>query len=162
MKELLDKISSYNIFNYLFPGVIFAVIANRITHYPFIQEDVIVGAFLYYFIGLVISRFGSLLIEPILKWLHFVKFAGYKEFVTASKKDEKLELLSEVNNMYRTLISLFLLIFLLRGYEKIESKYCIPSQWSAGILILLLITMFLFAYRKQTSYIKNRIEASGV
>jgi len=162
MKELLDKISSYNIFNYLLPGIIFAVIASRITHYPFVQKDIVVGAFVYYFIGLVISRFGSLLIEPLLKWFHFVKFADYKEFVAASKKDEKLELLSEVNNTYRTLSSLFLLILLLKGYEKVEARFCIPSQWSAGILIVLLVIMFLFAYRKQTSYIQNRIEASGV
>ena len=72
MKEILDKLSSYNLFNYLLPGVIFVVIANKVTHYDFIQDDIVIGAFLYYFIGMVISRFGSLAIEPILKYLSFL------------------------------------------------------------------------------------------
>jgi hypothetical protein len=65
MKEILDKLSSYNLFNYLLPGIIFVVLASEITRYSFIHDDIVIGAFLYYFIGLVISRFGSLAIEPL-------------------------------------------------------------------------------------------------
>lgn len=160
MNELLNKISSYNIFNYLLPGIIFVIISSRITQYNFVQDDIVIGLFLYYFVGLVISRVGSLLIEPLLKWIHFVEFANYKDFVTASKKDSKIELLSEVNNTYRTISSLFLLILLLKAYEKIEVRFGIPSRWGAGMLIVLLIIMFLFSYRKQTGYITKRIKAN--
>ena len=45
MKELLDKISSYNIFNYLLPGVLFAVIANKFTYYTIPLDNVIVATF---------------------------------------------------------------------------------------------------------------------
>jgi len=103
MKDILSKLSSYNLFNYLLPGIIFVVLATKVTHYSFIQQDILIGAFLYYFIGLVISRLGSLVIEPLLKCLLFLQFADYKDFLAASKKDEKIELLSEVNNTYRTL-----------------------------------------------------------
>ena len=67
MKDLLEKISSYHFFNYLLPGILFAVVAQYTTVYDFLQKDIIIGAFVYYFIGLVISRVGSLLLEPILK-----------------------------------------------------------------------------------------------
>lgn len=67
MKDLLDKISSYNLFNYLFPGILFAVISKEFTSYSLLQDNLIVGAFIYYFIGLVVSRFGSLVIEPASK-----------------------------------------------------------------------------------------------
>ena len=67
MKELLDKLSSYNLFNYLFPGILFVTIAKETTSLDLLQENIITGVFLYYFIGLVISRVGSLLIEPLLK-----------------------------------------------------------------------------------------------
>jgi hypothetical protein len=67
MKDLIEKLSSYNLFNYLFPGVIFAVISEKMTSYSFLQDDIIVGVFVYYFIGLVVSRFGSLFLEPVLK-----------------------------------------------------------------------------------------------
>ncbi len=160
MKELLDKLSSYNLFNYLLPGIIFVVIASKITHYNFIQDDIVIGAFLYYFIGMVISRFGSLIIEPLLKHFSFLQFADYQDFVTASKKDEKIELLSEVNNTYRTLCSLFILLLLLKIYGAVESVIPFLQKCSAIIIIILLITMFLFSHRKQTSYITKRVNAN--
>ena len=160
MKELLEKISSYNLFNYLLPGIIFVVIASKITHYDFIQGDIVIGLFLYYFIGLVISRFGSLVIEPILKRFSFIQFADYKDFIAASKKDEKIELFSEINNTYRTISALFILLLLLKLYEKIECKYSVLKECCPVILILLLLVTFLFSYKKQTSYIKKRVKAN--
>ncbi len=160
MKELLDKISSYNLFNYLFPGILFAVLSKEITTHSFLQENMIIGVFVYYFIGLVISRIGSLILEPILRKLSFLKFADYKDFISASQKDSKIELLSEINNMYRTLTSLFVLIILLKVYELIESKLPILKDWNSYILIALLLFMFLFSYRKQTNYIIKRINSS--
>ncbi|MBU4315574.1 hypothetical protein KJ673_04205 [Patescibacteria group bacterium] len=161
MKDILSKLSSYNLFNYLLPGVIFVAGASKFTHYSFVQQDIIIGLFLYYFIGLVISRFGSLTIEPFLRRLSFLRFADYKDFVAASKKDEKLELLSEVNNTYRTLCSLFALLLLLKVYERIEDRFTALKDWSGIILVVLLLIMFLFAYRKQTLYVIKRIKENG-
>lgn len=107
MKDLLDKLTTYNLFNYLFPGVVFVIVASIFTKYSFVQQDIVLGVFLYYFIGLVISRFGSLVVEPILRKLSFVEFVEYGDFVAAAKKDEKIELLSEANNSYRTLFACF-------------------------------------------------------
>jgi len=161
MKDLLDKVSSYNLFNYLFPGILFAVIATNITSYMFIYENLITGAFIYYFIGLIISRFGSLIIEPFLKKTHFLKLADYNKFVQASKKDDKIEILSESNNTYRTLCSMFFLLLLMKIYELIELSSPALKTWSPYILIFLLLLLFLFSYRKQTQYITKRINSSG-
>jgi hypothetical protein len=161
MNELLNKLSSYNVFNYLLPGIVFAVLAGEIIHYPIVQRDILTGAFLYYFVGLVVSRFGSLIIEPLLKALSFVKFADYRDFVAVSQKDAKLEVLSEVNNTYRTLASLFSLLLLLKLYVKLEGRFPWLKAWDATTLAVLLLVMFLFSYRKQTSYITNRIKANG-
>jgi len=161
MEELLDKISSYNLFNYLLPGILFAIIAKEFISFPLIQENIIIGAFLYYFIGLVISRFGSLVIEPFLKRISFLKFAPYSDFVLASKKDPKIETLSEVNNMYRTFISTFALLLLLKILISIESKFSILKEYDMYILIVMLLFMFLYSYRKQTKYITDRINANN-
>jgi hypothetical protein len=85
MKEIIDKLSSYNIFNYLLPGVLFVAIAKHFTEYNLILDHDFIGAFFYYFIGMVISRFGSLIIEPMLKKIMFVKFSDYSDFISASK-----------------------------------------------------------------------------
>jgi hypothetical protein len=160
MKDILSKLSTYNLFNYLFPGILFVIVASKVTHYSLIQQDVVIGVFLYYFIGLVVSRFGSLVIEPILRKTSFLRFADYKGFVAALKKDEKLELLSEVNNTYRTLCSLFTLLLLLKLYEVIETKLPFLAEWNALILLVLLLVMFLLSCRKQTGYITKRIKAN--
>ena len=39
MKEIIEKISSYNIFNYLLPGIIFVCISKEFTDYSFIQDQ---------------------------------------------------------------------------------------------------------------------------
>ena len=157
MKEILDKITSYNLFNYLLPGVIFAFMASEIGNANLIQSDLITGAFLYYFIGLIVSRFGSLLIEPFLRKITFVKFTDYKDFVSASKADAKLEILSEANNMYRTFISLLILLGLYKIEIYLENKCVFIKNNQSMLLILLLFLMFLFSYRKQTNYITKRV-----
>lgn len=158
MKDFLDKISSYNLFNNLLPGVIFAAISSEITQYSFIQADIITGLFVYYFMGLVISRFGSLVIEPLLKWSSFIKFSPYSDFLRVSKQDEKLNTLLEVNNTYRTICSLSILLLLLKFYEVIQAWINIPQIANQILLLLSLLIMFLYSYRKQTSYIRKRVE----
>lgn len=160
MNELINKISSYNIFNYLFPGAIFSILTADVIHYPVVQQDVIARLFLYYFVGLVISRWGSLIIEPILKW--HVKFAPYSEYITAEAKDKKIEVLSEANNSYRTLCAMFSLLFVIRLYAKIQSgPLCSLQGWEGPIGSVLLMVMFFLAYRKQTGYIIGRINKAN-
>jgi len=55
MKDLLDKLSTYNIFNYLLPGIIFSVFIDSFTTHFMIPDNIFVSIFVYYFIGLVIS-----------------------------------------------------------------------------------------------------------
>lgn len=160
MKDLLDKLSSYNIFNYLFPGVVFVVLASKLTTYNFLQQDILVGAFLYYFIGLVVSRIGSIFIEPVLKFIKFLKFADYKNFVKASKADTKIDTLSEVNNMYRTICSLFLMLISIKGFDWLTTKWQFLAERKIEMLTIFLFLLFLFSYRKQTNYITKRIEAN--
>jgi hypothetical protein len=162
MNDLLTKLSSYNVFNYLLPGVVFAILASAIVHYPVVQHDILVGAFLYYFIGLAVSRFGSLIIEPLLKWSSFVRFADYADFVAASKKDTQLEVLSEANNTYRTLCSLFGLLLLLKVYLRMESRFPYLRDWNATSLAAVLLILFLFSYRKQTAYIAKRVRIACI
>lgn len=161
MKDLLDKLTTYNIFNYLFPGILFVIFVKATTDYNLIQESNLLGAFLYYFIGMTISRLGSVIIEPALRKIGFLKFRDYKDFVTASKKDEKVELLSEVNNTYRTLNSMLVLLLLLKLYNFFEVFFQIDNTNSLIILIILITILYLFSYRKQTNFVVKRIDVNN-
>ena len=153
MSELLQKLSTYNIFNYLFPGVVFVILLNRYTGINLAVDDVILGMFLYYFFGLVLSRIGSILIEPILRYTRIIQFADYSRFVRASKLDDKIELLSEVNNMHRTIIAMLAVLLV--------NSICNQSAtWQLILGLVSSIILFILSYRKQTSFITKRIDTA--
>ncbi len=157
MNELLAKVSSYNLFNYLLPGVVFAILAEDVLGLPVPRHGIAVDALLCYFLGLVISRFGSLVVEPVLKSASIVCFSDYADFVAASRQDSHLAVLSEANNTYRTLCSLFALLLLLRIYAAVVRRVAFLRHWDPVILASLLLVMFVFSYRKQSSYIRRRV-----
>lgn len=160
MKDLLDKLSSYNVFNYLLPGVLFAVFVDRITSLQVLQKDLVVGGFLYYFLGSIVSRIGSLVVEPLLRSIGFIRFTPYEDFVLAAKLDPKLEVLSETNNMYRTICALIISVAVVALYDY-ASRYFSILQSAAPVACLFgLLVLFLLSYRKQTTYITKRIAAN--
>jgi hypothetical protein len=150
VESILDKLSSYNLFNYLLPGVILCVVSDRYFDIPLLQDSIITGLFFYYFVGLITSRFGSIVLEPILKKLKIVKFA-----------DQKVEVLSEANNMYRSLISALVILCLLVAGEKIIHEYESLSSYYKYALLPALLILFVFSYRKQSEYIVKRINSNN-
>lgn len=161
MNGLLEKLTSYNLFNYLLPGTLFSLLADEFTSYTFIHEDLFVAFFAYYFTGMVISRLGSLTLEPLLRKLGFVEFAKYREFLESSRADGKLELLSEVNNTYRTIATLFLCLAGVELFERLTIGLSGGEWLASAALFLGLFVLFLFSYRKQTKFIKERVENRG-
>lgn len=158
IKELSEKITSYNLFNNLLPGILFVFIITELTDFDLILNNNFIGAFFYYFVGMIISRLGSLIIEPFLRSVKFVKYADYKDYLIACEKDSKIDLLSEGNNMFRTFISLFVAITLTVAYDKIAVHFGIPLEISSIAVIIGLLFLFLFSYSKQTAFIRKRIE----
>jgi hypothetical protein len=157
MKELLDKLSSYNIFNNLLPGILFVVIAKYTTNYDFVQSDIVLGLFLYYFIGIVISRIGSLFVEWFLEAIKFVKYCDHKDFAEAQKQDKKIDTLLESNNMYRTFIAMSILLLLLKLYEFCSLRFQFSATITHIILVVSILVLFLFSYRKQTKYVVKQV-----
>lgn len=162
MKDLLDKLSTYNVFNYLLPGVLFAAFVDGLTSLSVLQKDVVIGAFLYYFLGSVVSRVGSLLVEPILLRMKFVQYAPYPAFLQAMKVDVKIEILSEQNNMYRTFIALFISVAVVVGYEKASLSISVLQVVAPYVCIVGLLLLYLFSFQKQTKYVMRRVEATNL
>ena len=128
----------------------------EIRKYNLIHDNIILNLFIYYFIGLVISRIGSVIIEPFLKKIKFVQFASYEDYVKQEKKDKRIVILNEHNNMFRTFLALMVVLGITKIYQYISIKFCF-SQYNCIILIVVLLVLFLFSYRKQTSYIRRRV-----
>lgn len=91
METLLSLLSTYELFNNIFPGIIFSYFLN-LEGYTLVVEkiDIYEKLFIYYFIGLIISRIGSLFLEPFFLKLEIIKFADYSKFLKTEEKDSKI------------------------------------------------------------------------
>ena len=153
MSTLLEKISSYQIVNYLFPGICFVWLSDSLSLFkiPLFTDRIIENFFIYYFIGMLINRIGSLIIEPFLRY-------KYEDYIEAEKYDKKISILSEINNNFRSLTSMSFIILLCFLYNNIANNTLLNYEFIKLILILSIFIIFLLSYKKQTKYIKNRVD----
>ena len=161
MKEALEKLGTYNLFNYLLPGCVFSCIAEHYKLLTIRQGETIADLFVFYFVGLVISRLGSLIVEPALKKAGIIKFGAYADFVKVSASDPKIEVLSEVNNMYRTLAAMFASLALLKFWTSLSARVGICSEVAQWFAIIGGLFLFIVSYRKQSAYVASRITAAS-
>lgn len=172
IKKLAEKISSYNIWNNLFPGIVFCSIVERTTRITFSTGEIWKDLFIYYFAGMIISRIGSSFIEKILKSIEvrnkktkekFLKFAPYGDYIEASESDSFIKILNETNNTYRTIIAMLIAVMAAKMYDWLLYDW-ISGFGTAGnnsiflIGCLLMTMLFIHSYKKQTDYIKARVE----
>ena len=150
MEKYIDRIASYHLFNYAFPGSLIVLCFLYLSNYSYAEYNIIVLFALSYFCGLFASRIGSLLFEPLLKKIGFIKFVEMRDFVCASKNDAKIETLMETANMYRSIIVVSLIIVALSLI--VSFNFLIVTTGAISFVI------FLFSYRKQIKYIVTRIE----
>lgn len=161
MENFFNKLENYNIFNYILPAIIFDIgckIYINLTIIP--TSNVVIAAFAYYFIGLVISRIGSLIVKPLLWKLNILnKEYSSKEsdFYKAEEKDPKIKILFTDYNMYRNFISTFIILIFVKLVTIIQEHIALNSTFIHTIIILLLLVLFTLSYKKQLQYIYKRV-----
>lgn len=158
LKLVIDKLSQYNFLTNILPGTVLCIILKYIVGYDLIPDDYYQAGIVFYFVGMVKSRVGSLVIEPILKAISWVKFAPYSEFLRAEKEDAKLTILSQENNVFRSYISLMFISILGYIYKSCSLDLRLSLNNESLVLIVILFVLFLFAYKKQTSFVRKRVE----
>ncbi|WP_145985779.1 hypothetical protein [Aquitalea magnusonii] len=158
MEKLIDKISAYNIFTNLFPGVVYSILVEKIWGLSLIDNNNLSAAFFYYFCGMVISRVSSIMVEPFLKKVKFVEFSEYKKYIKALAKDEQIATLLETSNVYRSVIALLVCVLATGMWVYFSTTATFIAPYMRYIILFLLLTLFLFSYKKQTKYIVARIE----
>lgn len=157
LDKFIDKLSSYNLLNNLIPGSVFCYLLQHICFVDVLSNSVVENLFIYYFIGMVLSRVGSILIEPIAKKVRLVSYADYNDYIIASKTDKKIDILLETSNLYRTIAAGGLLIIVVKLYMIAEQNVEIFSHLTPYIIAVALLIIFLLSFRKQTEYIKKRV-----
>lgn len=158
MDIIFKKISSYQIVNYLLPGICFVWLSDILSLVKFNLSTytIIEKLFIYYFIGMIISRIGSIFIEKFLIYIKFIVYADYQKYIIAEKQDHKISTLLELNNNYRSFTSMMLIIILFFVYNYINQ--ITYNNIFIFILLCFIFILFLMSYKKQTTYIKERVD----
>lgn len=164
LTQIVEKVSSYNIFNNLYPGILFVYALKFMFGINLLLDNWFENLFVFYFVGMVLSRIGSIIIEPVMKKNKIIKYAPYQDYVKASSIDPLVDALSETNNTYRTLLSTFVCAFMYKLGTSIneiclKNKITFLQENKDWILLILLILLFAFSYVKQTAYVRKRVES---
>lgn len=158
LKLALDKISQYNFLTNIVPGTLLCILLKHFVGYDFIPDNNYHAAIVFYFAGMVNSRISSLVVEPFLKKIKWIVFVSYKKYLFAEAKDEKISVLNQENNVYRSYLAVMLVTALMYVYKHWLIAIPYVAQNEKIILLIGLICLFLFAYRKQTSFVRKRVE----
>ena len=122
----------------------------------FLSDNFLYALIEVYFAGIVNNRIGFLIVEPLMK--HVVKFQSYRAFMQAEKRDSKIGILNADNNMYRSLSSVFLISMLAYIYREFWLRIQFLQNNYAILLIIGMLTLFVFSYWKQSNILVNRIK----
>jgi hypothetical protein len=84
--KILEKISTYQILNYMIPGSILCLLLKYLVGYDLLMFSVVENIVVVYFIGMVNSRLSSLVLKHFLKKIKIINEADHKEFILALKE----------------------------------------------------------------------------
>ena len=158
IKAIIEKISNYNILTNIIPGAVLCVILRYLVGYDlFAGNNWFVLGVLFYILGVINNRISSLVIGPFLTWIKFVKPFSYKEFIKTENVDPKVTVLSTENNVFRSYIAVFCLSLLVLLYKTVLSKWAFLSDNINLVVLVILVILFAFSYRKQTKLLSQRI-----
>lgn len=160
--KLLSKFSKYELLNNLIPGVVLSYILTTIGYHVW-DDNWMVNIIVSYFVGMICSRFSLLCIEePFKKW-EWIKWREYEDYNKAKKERPFIAILQTNANMYRCFAGVFVLAFVAILYSFVRPLCTWLSVVEVPLLILLLVLLYIFSYRKQINeyVVKNIDEANG-
>lgn len=158
MSSIIEKLDSYEIMTNLLPGAFFCMTLKFFLKLAIPAQNIGEEIVIYYFMGLIINRIGSVIIKPVLLKWHFIRELPYNEYVKAAQKDCKIGILSETNNYFRTLLTCTSLLPIVKILQLLIVKIeWLKTNWKWCVIIFFII-VFLFAYRKQTDFVCQRVK----
>ena len=155
LDEVIKKISAYDLLNTLIPG---GLLVLALDWMGYIDIDGIHAVFLIvlsYVVGLIASRIGSLVLEPLAKKCKLLRRTDYSDFINAEKNDDRIISFVAISNMYRTLAGAFVV------FGMLALGTLLPEDFRTILLItygFIGFILFFCGWVKQDRYISKRVE----
>ena len=162
MEKIISSIPVYNLLTNLIPGTVLAALLKFCVEGCDIfslTNNIWILAVILYFLGIINSRISSLIFEPLMKKLKIVNCVSHADFTDAELKDTsgKLTQLSRMNNEYRSYISVFAIVLILKLIFLCSCVKDFATDNVCWFILGLGVLLFLCSYKKQVSYITSRV-----
>ena len=158
ISKISEKISRYEILNNLIPGTALCFILSYIG-YPILDYSAGVCVMICYLVGLINSRFSSLVIEWLCRKTKLIKWRNYSLYNSAKKERPFVGTLQEIANVYRAFVSVFFVSLIAYGIQKLLPNCTFLQDYGLWILLSLMFLLFLLSYRKQVNeYVIKHID----
>ena len=107
MESLITKLRNYELVNNVIVGAIIYHLGMYCLKLEPLKNLSLIGELsIVYFVGLVVSRIGSLVLEPVCKTFKIVVYAPPEQYYAAEKKDKKMvDCKCKLNKIYQATIS---------------------------------------------------------
>lgn len=159
MESILQNISEYRLLNNLIPGGFFVGVLSWAGGWASNEVNFIFILAISYVAGAILSRLGSIIVEPIAKKVFKVEFSSYDDYCQAEKRYPKLTTLNTENNIFRTFVVMSACLLL---GAPIIGLFGMGDGRALSLLVIasaLSVVIFMLAYIKQTNYIVGRIKS---
>ena len=167
LNTIIAKLGTYHILANLIPGAFFGFTLNFLFGITLPLGSIgeyIVG---YYFVGLIIGRISSLVTKRVFTRVkgsektlptQFIEYALYSDYMKAEESTPKLTSLSDMNECYRSLLTcVWMLPVVVGSHWLVQRWHWLSTHW-AWVVVILLFALFLWSYKEQTRFIKERVE----
>lgn len=154
IEKIIEKIDKYNLFTNIIPG--FLLLIFNVYYFDLERLGAIEELVISYFIGLTLSRIGSIIISKMLK-LSSENGEPYKKYVKACEKDPKIETLLQGRNTYRTICAMLMIAFVEIIISKLIKKARISNDIIIILIIVLLFVIYAISFCKYNKYIAERV-----
>lgn len=158
MESILQNISEYRLLNNLIPGGFFVGVLSWAAGWASSDVNFIFIIAISYVAGVILSRLGSLIVEPVAKKAFKVEFAPYTDYCQAEKRYPKLTIMNTENNIYRTFVAMGACLLLGAPLIGLLGMGNGNALCALVLMATLFIVVFMIAYIKRTQYIVHRVE----
>lgn len=161
LKEFVAKLTRYDWFTVFVPGLFAVVAFEKLGIGEFLSVGLLKALIYIFMVGIVSSRIGASIVEPIARIKRFGLSYKYEDYLEFRNKDSKgAEMLIGNSNFYRGMVGAFLLVLFTLLLSYLKHRLGLSSKAYATIVLSALLFLFADSYRRQLVFINKRINKS--
>lgn len=157
MDKIIETLNPYDIITSLIPGIVFCQFTDWFYGTVLVTDDTASLLISGYIFGQLISRVGSLIVEPVCKITKIIVMAPYNEWLEAKRLDNEISSITEKSTVFRSWVSLALIQIIMPYIVNLNDSVIMFGYWNFFILQLVALVFLLLAYRKQVAYARKRV-----